>query len=306
MRFGQYEDLSYERGLVRMFVRETKLFNNQIHIVRALAMQAEMLGGHRKFEAALQTCEQLRSIFNVKEHSGHMVDAYGIDHGCECIAQSATWKMRLGNVDESVETCNYVINELMPQMDTRNVQNTFFVLYPLLWVLKDAGMAQLALETFDRVILQAFTKFTLEGGGETPDHVTHKPILVLLELSATDCYTEHIGDYLDWAVDDANGQFDTELNAYTGSLGRSADSITAEICLLLAQKGQCDQQVLEKLVSKGFDLARASLKLTRAKEDTRGMINAFLQVRPVYENLEVLREKLLSPNWRIRRTSCGF
>jgi hypothetical protein len=289
-----------------MFVRETKLYGDQIHIVRALAMQAEMLGGHRKFEAALQTCQQLLAVFNVREHSAHMVDAYGVDHGCECIAQSATWKMRTGRVQEAVKTCEYVINELVPQMDTRNVQNTFFVLYPILWVLKDCGMAQLAVTTFDRVIFQAFTRFIMDGGGETPDRATHKPIQVLLELCATDCSTEHIGDYVEWAADEANGQFDAELNSYTGSLGRTADSITAEICLLLAQRGQCDQLLLEKLVNKGFDLARASLKMTRAKDDTRGMINAFLQVRPVYEHLEVLREKLVSPNWRIRRTSCGF
>jgi tetratricopeptide (TPR) repeat protein len=303
LRFGHNEDFQYEQGLVKMFLRETKLYNDPVHYSRALAMQAEMFARHRKVEAALETSNDLRELYNVDEHSNLIATAYGSDRSGQCIAQSALWNEHLNNHEEALKTCDYVISELLPKMDPQNVYNSFHMLYPVVWVMKTNGRALEAREAFGKFVVHNFMT-RLDDRGLTCDRPLHTPTMALLDMVGTDCKTERLEEYAKWALVEQNGLFGSELNFIMGSAGRTADSITAEMCLLLAHHTS-DRVEKTIFVCKGFEVARDAMELTREKEESHGMVLAYNQVKPIFEELEEMHAKL-PPERRSRRLSCRW
>ena len=292
----------YEQGLVRMFLRETKPYND-FHFSRALAMEAEMLARHGKFELALQTSAEMMELYHVEEHSDQISEAYGSDRSGQCIAQSALWNYCIGRILDALDVCDFVLQDLLPYMDPQNVSNSFQMLYPLIWVMKDNGRANEAKEAFNEYVVKNFlTK--LDARGATNDRPLHVPIMALLDLVATSCETDQLQIYIDWILVENNGLFGTELNFVMGSCGRTADSITAEICLLLSQHVS-DSAEKAFLIRKGFELARDAVEFTREKEDSKGMIVAFSQIKPTFDMLEELH-LALPPERRSRRLSCRW
>jgi hypothetical protein len=145
----------YEQGLVRMFLRETKLYND-FHFSRALAMQAEMLGRHGDFKLALQTVAEMEELYHVEEHSDQICEAYGSDRSGQCISQSALWNYCLGNIQQGLGICDHVLHDLLPHMDPQNVSNYFQMLYPLFWVMKDHGRALEVKEALNEYVVKNY------------------------------------------------------------------------------------------------------------------------------------------------------
>jgi tetratricopeptide (TPR) repeat protein len=303
LRFGHNEDFQYEQGLVKMFLRETKLFNDPIHYSRALAMQAEMLARHGKFELALEATKELRDIYVVDDFTDLLSLAYGSDRSGQCIAQSALWNDYLGNAEEALEICDYVIEDLLPTMDPQNVHNSFHMLYPIIWVMKKQGRALEARKVFGEFVVDNF-KTRLDDRGLTSDRPLHTPIMALLDMVGTQCRTDRLEEYAEWALVEKNGMFGSELNFIMASGGRSADSITAEMCLLLAHH-TADHTEKTFFIRKGYEVARDAIELTKEKDESLGMILAFEQVKPIFEELEEMHSHL-PPERRSRRLSCRW
>lgn len=302
LRFGNNEDAMYEQGLVRMFLRETKLYND-FHFSRALAMQAEMLGRHGDFKLALQTVTEMEELYHVEEHSYQICEAYGSDRSGQCIAQSALWNCCLGNIQQGLRVCDRVLHDLLPHMDPQNVSNYFQMLYPLIWVMKDHGRALEVKEAFDEYVVKNYlTK--LDERGLTSDRPLHMPIAALLDLIGSSCQTHDLQTYIDWAMVEKNGLFGSELNFTMGSCGRTADSITAEICLLLARH-LSDRSETSFLIRKGFELARDAMELTKEKEESKGMLVAYMQVKPIFTELDKMHSALPAER-QSRRISCRW
>jgi len=302
LRFGHNEDFQYEQGLVKMFLRETKLYNDPIHYSRALAMHAEMLSRHGKFDLALETTSDLRALYNVDEYSATTASSYGSDRSGQCIAQSALWHEHLNNHEEALNVCDYVLKELLPKMDPQNVYNSFLMLYPIIWVMKKHGRALQAREAFGEFVVHNF-KTRLDDRGLTSDRPLHTPIMALLDMVGTNCETGKLEEYAEWALVEKNGLFGSELNFLMGCSGRTADSITAEMCLLLAHHttGRVEKSFF---VRKGYEVARDAMELTREKEESHGMILAYAQVKPIFDELEEMHSQL--PDGRSGRLSCRW
>lgn len=303
LRFGHNEDFNYEEGLVSMFLRETKLYNDPIHYSRALAMRAEMLARHGEIAEALQSAHVLRELYIVEDHTGPISKAYGSDRSGQCIAQSACWDEYLGNHERALQTCEYVIQELLPKMDQQNVCNSFQMLYPVIWVMKNNGKALDARTAFAEFVVHSFAT-RLDDRGLTSDRPLHNPIMALLDMVATDCKTERLKEYAEWAMVEQNGLFGSELNFVMGSAGRTADSITAEICLLLARHTS-DNTDRSFFTCKGYEVARDVMELTREKDDSNGMELAHKQVQPIYLELKDMHSRLPIER-RSRRPSCRW
>ena len=286
-----------------MFLRETKLYDDPVHYSRALAMQAEMMSRHGQFELSIQTTIELREIYEVENHSKQILDAYGTDRSAQCIAQSALWNWQLGHINEAEQICDFVLDALMPEMDPQNVNNMFQLLYPVVWVMKSTGRELEAAKVFDEFVVQNFLK-RLDERGLTYDRPMHMPIMALLDMAGTDCKTDRLEEYLQWLLIEKNGLFGSELNFIMGSVGRTADSITAEMCLLLAEN---EPERVERnfLIRKGFELARDAVELTKEKEDSVGMVLAHTQIKPIFEKLDVLHSRLPAER-RSRRLSCRW
>ena len=293
IRFGQIEqddDCTYEQTLVAQFVKETRLHGDPIHFAGALAMQTEMFGRLRKFKKAVQSFERLDSFYIAEDHSEDICKAYGSDRAAQCFSLTASWQKHLGNTTEAMALCDRVTKQLLPKMDGRNVHNSFLILYPTIWLLKDDGRALEAKTLFERYIVQPFERY-FGPGGTTSYLPLYEPILMLLELAGgapedvrTDC--------LDWALVEDNLQFGAVLNNDMGTHGRCGDTISAEICLILAKDHYGNPDEAVQLIQSGLNVAMKNLSFTQK----RSMYLARDQSLLVYKQLMGLAQIVLGEN----------
>lgn len=284
-----------------MFLKETESYGDVVHYTQALAMKAEMLARHGEFELAMEIVDELQQKYNVQDHSHRLTDTYGSDHSGQTIAQSAQWHVQLHEHEKALCVCDSVVDDLLPNMDQQNVMNSFMMLYPIIWVMKDHGKALEARQLFERWVVQASAD-RLDERGITNDKPLHQPILMLLDMFGTNCQTDRLREYADWAAVDTNGLFGSELNFTMGSAGRTADTITAEICLMLVKHPSTDAIRRVAYICKGYELALDAVELTCECPDSKGMIVAYSQIQPIYAELDRLHSKL-PPDRRTRRLS---
>lgn len=138
-KIDQDKECNFKQNLVRKFVKETKLHGDPVHYIRALAMQGETKARLGKYQEALASFEQLKDSYIPEEHSEGISSAYGTDRSAQCYSQSALWHLMLGNVDDALRMCEYVIEELLPKMDPKNVLNSCELILPLIRILKNCG-----------------------------------------------------------------------------------------------------------------------------------------------------------------------
>jgi len=272
--------------LVKKFVHETRLNGDPVHYTRALAMQGEMYGRLGNFEKAFEAHWELERVYNVDEHSTGICKAYGSDRSGQSYGCSALWYATQGNMKESLRTCRYIISELMPKMEPRNVHNSAIMIYPTLWVLKDLGFALEARENFKKLVVEAFNEH-YGAGAFTFCLPVYGPVLMLLDLAGKEGEeVEAFDEYLEWALNEDNLRFGKVINNCLANFGRGSDSISAEICLLVAKRMKDCRDIEKKiiLVRHGIAVARESVELTESK----GMIASYKQVKPVLDELEKL------------------
>ena len=281
LKFGQIdqdEECTYEQSLVARFVYETRVHGDPVHYSRTLAMQGEMYGRLGQYEKALEMHMQLAEVYNAEEHSQAICECYGSDRSAQSFCASALWHVQTGNTAKAIETCWYVINDLFPEVERRNVHNSCIMIYPLLWILKDNGHALEARDHFVSIVVEAFEEY-FGDGRSTFCLPVFDPIMMVLDIVGHPEVND-FADYLDWAMDEDNLRFGTVINCSLGHYGRCADSISAEICLLLAERMKdCTEK--RHLVRSGLDLTTEVMSLT----ETKRMIIAGQECREMHARL---------------------
>lgn len=267
LKWGNIQDdneCSYEQELVQRFVNETVLHSDPVHIARAVAMQANLLARIGKLKKALEVQRQLECTYDADEHSAGICKCYGSDRAAQSFALATQWYEQIGQhemADAQVETC---LKSIIPKMDEKNVHNSAMILYPLIWIMKDRGMALKANEIFQLHVVDKFRKHF--GEGKTTACIQmYEPISMLLGLAGgsfddepQDKYTEMV----EWAMDKEPGYYKSVLETALGQMGRDCSSVRAEICLLLAKKTKHGGQ-RKRLLTRGIEWLQASEK--RAK-----------------------------------------
>lgn len=289
LKFGDIKDdenCTYEKDLVKKFVTQAKLNGDPIHYTRALSMQGETYGRLGEYDKAFEAHRKLESIYDPDKHSAGVCKAYGSDRSAQSFSHSTRWKIMIGDPGGALKTCRYIVEVLMPKMEERNVHNSCMMLWPVLWVMKDMGLALEARAYFDTLVVQTFQKHFGEGGS-TGALAAYKPTLMLLYLAGHQddegIDQEKLAEYTAWAVDSKNMDFSSGLNGAMSAFSRDLDSIAAEICLLLAKRTQSDDATKTLLINNGLVLAEKSLERCRRK------IAAFGQISPVYEELKGMK-----------------
>jgi hypothetical protein len=284
LRLARKVDYEPEIEFVFGFVEEAEAHKNPIHQLQALAMEAEIFGRKGECGKSLEACQELRNLYNAATHSPQLVDFYRDDYCAQCIAQSASWHMQLSQYGKAQEVCDYVVSIL----HTLNGTDCFLALYPILWVLKDLpGQADRALRLCHDYLpvkgekRMSSTNADSDGGlvveesdvneiqsrdeGQdssfSPFRVLHRPITMLMVLSAKAPDDETIVEFADRTVK-SKDEFDKAFNMYTASIGRNADSITAEICLQLATY-EVAASYKTDLLQRASSLVASSMKLTK-------------------------------------------
>jgi len=279
-KIEQDSECSYERGLVEMFVAETKLHGDPVHYGRSLGMKAEHLARLGKVHEAFDSLRILDDIYDVDKHSVAVCKAYGSDRCAQAISVSVLWNLQLGRVEKARETCDFVLNKLFGKMDLRNVHNTMMILYPIFFVMKDWGHAQKMRKLLNKSIVKPFYEHFGEGGS-TPLLILYKPLDMLFEV----CQEGEVHDLsgkVDWILEGRNGILGDFIDLSMGTFGRTGASITGEICLHLARRIE-DLDKKRQLLAKGTALARRSICI--CLRDPK-MPFAYNQTEPVHQALE--------------------
>ena len=269
--------------MLRRYVQETQLQGESVHVIHAMFLQAEMYSRLGDFTKALEVHKQLALLYDVEEHSILLCEHYGNDFGALSFASSTLWNLQLDREEEALGASWFVIEEILPKLEKRNVHGSFMILFPILWVLKENGFALEAREYFEEFVCEPYSEYFGEGRS-TFFLPLYDPILMLLDLAGSADADEIVLDeYLEWALDVDNLGFGTLINSKTGELGRTADSIAAEICYLLAQIVN-DEEAKITLIENGIEVATEDSQFTKEK----GMVLAECCASNMLANLENL------------------
>jgi len=259
---------SFETDLVRRFVAETKkhhdLAGDPVHYARALAMQTEILAKDGRFDEALEAFATMKTVYDIDEHSDLVSKSYGTDRCAQAYAFSALWYIEAGKKELGMRTCEYVIDEILDKMDPANVLNFNVMLLPVIKILKSKGEAKRARALYDTYVIKNHEKH-FKDGAKTPAKPLMKPMMLLLKLCRDPGFYQGMDADIEYMAEGDNGTVPPMLDNVYSSLCWSMSSLSAEICLLLAErlaernaelKRQSDLALTKMLIRKGEFLAR--------------------------------------------------
>jgi hypothetical protein len=281
----QDDECRYEKAMLRRYMQETRLHGDPIYIIHALTLQADMHGRLGEYEKAIEIQAALSQVYRGDFFSIDLCDIYGMDIAAQCLASGALWRMQLAMMEEALSICRFVTSKVLPQIERRNVHASFVVLYPILLVLVECDKTTEAREHFENFVCEPFTE--LPQGMSTFFFPLYDPILMLLDLKGKEKLDQAImDDYIEWASDFDNLAAGENINARTAEMGRTADSISAEICFLLARATK-DHRNNKMLLDHGRKIATNDLQFVKSMASNK---LATMYSSNIYTNLEAFYE----------------
>ena len=265
----QDEECSYEKHLCKLFVEQARLNGDPIHYGRAMAMEAETLARLGNFEQALEVPDRIKSIYNIETQHMDICKAYGSDRVAQVYAHSVNWNIALGRTQAALDTCNFIVDELVPKSNPKNVHNTVCLVFSAIIALKENGLALKARDLFQTRVLDAFNEH-FGPGGSTYSKTMFIPILTLLTLQGEgdDVKDAKIDEYTAWAMDSENFEQKVTLSydMAWGNFAITPTAILSEICFSLAkrQEGRDDEK-RNRLMQKAINLMEKSAANTDKK-----------------------------------------
>ncbi|KAK1736674.1 hypothetical protein QTG54_012696 [Skeletonema marinoi] len=235
LKFGavtQDSEFSYEKNLCKQFVEQARLNNDPVHYGRAVAMEGETLARLGNFEEALETLDVIKSIYDIESS----MQLYA--NRMEVI--DINWNHALGQTDAALATCKYIVDEIVPKSDPKNVHNTMCLLYTVFVTMKENGMALEARDIFNLRLVEPFEQH-FGSNGSTFSKPLWKPILMLLDLQGNqDKPIDNIDEYLAWALDENNYILKPAmLEGAWGNFGPTPTALLAEIPYFLSRRDDC-------------------------------------------------------------------
>jgi len=251
-------ECSYEQDMCKRFVEQARLNGDPIHYGRALSMEAETLGRLGNFEQALEVVERIRPIYNIQTQHKAICKAYGSDRVAQAFSHCVNFCNALGRTQAALDTCDYIVEQIIPKSDPKNVHNSCCLLYSVIITLKENGLSQRALEVFQERIVAPFEEY-FGPGGSTFSKPLFKPILVMLELHAeVDQDAMKIEEYTTWALDEDN--FEKKVVALENAwaaFSASPIALHSEICFSLGKRHN-DTERRNRLIQKAITLMEKS------------------------------------------------
>jgi len=256
-------ECSYEQDLCKKFVEQTRLNGDPIHYGRALAMEAETLGRLCHFEQALDVVERIKSIYNIETQHEAICKAYGSDRVAQAFSHSVNYNNALRRFDAALDTCNYIVDEIIPKSDPKNIHNMVCLLYTVLITLTEKGFARRARDVFKARVLDPFEEYFGEGG-TTFSKPLFKPILAWLEMESNDDRDNtKIDEYTAWALDGENFEqkVTNALENAWAAFSASPIALHSNLCFALSKRQQ-NTELRIRLIRKAIFLMERSIAST--------------------------------------------
>jgi len=255
-----------KEGVAVRFVEQACIHGDPIHITRAIAMESLTMSLLGKFDEAIVAQKRLERIYSAEKLSEGICREYASDRAAQNYGYSVLWYEIMGKHDESQSQINFILSRLLPLMPEKNVHNSLLLLYPVLLVLVDNGMAQKARSIFHSHVYDCFYKFY---GNESSTfflfiYEALKFLFLVASYDQGDFPKDEFNKIEDWVLSDNVGSFPKIVVLNMCAMGRSPHCIIAEICIRLASK-QVDHEKRKLLINKGMDQAQKSVAYMKGK-----------------------------------------
>ena len=189
----------------------------------------------------------MKSVYMPTFHPKLLSNAYSVDRCAVCFATSTLWFLQMGDIEGSIEQCDFVINEILPNYDKEDFIGMYDIFIPLIRVLKWNKQVDKARSVYCDNAPEGVESHFAVGS-------VHKPILLLLRIchGSSEEYNTVKEEDIDLAL-----QFDCvdiTSNIMTCN-GWSMKSLAAELCLHLARRltpGNADRK---RLINRGIQQA---------------------------------------------------
>lgn len=250
----------YEQAMIRKYIQETRAHGRLIHHVHALFLQMKLYGRQGAFDKAIAVHSIIKYIYKPEKHSDKLRHVYGQDSGALSFALCAFWETLEGETKTGLKICRNVLKDFLPRLD-RGFFNMFSLMFPLAMAFREAGYPTEAKAFFVKLIVVPY--------GDCPEgHPLHYLVKVFPALSIlfSACSDKNVPmtsltEWAHWALNQQS--FGQKLQMELGSYGRCADSITAEVCLILVEKLDRKNPLRARLLKSGLDIIGEALLFHR-------------------------------------------
>lgn len=260
-----------QEKLVEKFVKEAIEHGNDVHIGRALAMEAGYYARLGKFDRAFQSFERLKSMYDVKANSEEMIAEYSRDFAIECHSEAVQWFYLCEQHADAEGQADLVMNDLLPHLHLTDADTTMYVVFPLIQVLRLIGRAKDA----DKILKDHVVRPYQEGSSADFWEPIFNPLAYLLDLiimEDSEEYDEQLLSEIEaWVVDDANHEW------ISVELEPKAKTLLGEICWRLMDYKDKTDPVREMLLTKARDLLSPSATDTQSEIFLRNTAQALLE-----------------------------
>jgi hypothetical protein len=214
----------YQQTLLRKFIEETRKHGRLIHHIYALYLQMQFYAAQDELDKAVAVQSLIKRIYKPDRHCGGLRNVYGCDAGALSFSLAAFYDLCKGNTRQALRSCRQVLKELLPKVKS-DYHQAFGTMYPLVIVLKETGFSAEARAFFEKAVIAPFGDH----------HNIFECLSVLFTLTGKGQVSEDkITEFAAWATKRENLVHGERVCMVTGRLGRCANTISAEICWLLA------------------------------------------------------------------------
>lgn len=271
----------YEQGIIHQFLDETRIHGRLIHHIYALFLQMDLYSNQGELDKSIAVQSIIKKLYKPDKHSKGLTNVYGIDAGALSFSLCSYFYMMQKNNRQALRTARFVLKELFPKIEA-TFNQSFALIYPIVFVLKETGFAAEARAFFEKLII---SPFKLNVRGIQSNVLTiYKPLGMLLDLSTKGRPSSAIiNDCFEWTTDKSRLFFGERVNLHLSRLGHSADSISAEICAGVAATMEAGKSRNE-LVKLGLDVINKAILFLRKN----GLHAALKQAHEVRNKLERL------------------
>ena len=227
----QDDDLVFEQNLAAQFVRDTQTVGDSVHIIRALSMQCEVYGLVGKFQEAIELISEMEEMYDFERHSANICKHYGTDKAAMALAYRALWYHMIGDEENSMKCCEYVLNDLIPVADPKNILNTCHMMIPVVRLFKPLGKYRRVRDMFQRDVVDNRDKYDIK----TPCRPVFKNVLMLLDICEDPEKFCTDDSNIEWILDGDNLILVDFLDNIFTKGCYSPHTMGAEICLRAAR-----------------------------------------------------------------------
>jgi hypothetical protein len=243
--------------MMTKLVRDAKYLGDPVHFSRALALQCDVQSSVQRYEDALATIEEIKGIYNPSKHSEGICKSYGGDRAAQAIAQAALFYHAKGDTENSIKACNYVFDEILPNMDPSNILNSCELLLPIVRIRSLMGDEKEMWNLFNENVIQKYYEYEVKF---TPCQQLFKPLKILMELWIDPDSVSEFDEIVDWLLEDGSGDIHELMDfLFTRAVGWTPSDMTADLCLRAAKKlhsSEGDITKVKRIVQKGVTTAR--------------------------------------------------